>query len=195
MLFSEKRDLLREKQIIEMETVRLQARQLGIESQIAKIKAQVEANVKPDPVIAELEQLVEMHAAQLAQLERQYEAGTVAGSGLAPMKEKLTRAKIDLAKRRQEMSLPAGGDQVGKYNVELADITIELAEKAAALRVLNEQLGQTEHQLTAATTIDPRASRIRMAERAFEMADERVNGLNTRIVNLAPPMVSVIGGR
>ncbi len=195
MLLSEKRNLLREKQIIEMETVRLQARQLGIESQIKRIKDEAEAKAKPDPVIAELEQLVEMHAAQLARLQKQFETGTVSLSGLAPMKEKLTRARIDLAKRRQETSLPAGGDQVGKYNVELADITIELAEKAAALQLLNEQLGQTEHQLIAATTIDPRASRIRTAARAFEMADERVNGLNARIVNLAPPMVSVIGGR
>ena len=82
-----------------------------------------------------------------------------------------------------------------KYNNDLADITIELAEKAAALRVLNEQLGQTEHQLTAATMVDPQASRIRMATRAFEMADERVNELNTRIVNLTPPTVSVLGGK
>jgi hypothetical protein len=192
MLLSEKRDLLREKQIIEMETVRLQARQLGIESQIAKIKAQVEANVKPDPVIAELEQLVEMHSAQLGELSTQYRPGS---NELADVKEKLTRARIDMAKRRQEMSLPAGGDQVGKYNIELADITIELAEKAAALRVLNEQLGQTEHQLTAATMIDPQVSRIRMAIRSFEMADERVNELNAHIVNLRPPTVSVLGGR
>ncbi|MHC4168944.1 MAG: hypothetical protein ACYSWQ_18490 [Planctomycetota bacterium] len=195
MLLSEKRDLLREKQIIEMETVRLQARQLGIESQIAKIKNQMEANVKPDPVIAELEQLVEMHAAQLALLERQYQAGRLEGTELVDVKEKLTRAKIDLAKRRQQVSLPGGGVQVGKYNNDLADITIELAEKAAALRVLNEQLGQTEHQLTAATMIDPQVSKIRMATRAFEMADERVNELNARIVNLRPPTVSVLGGK
>jgi hypothetical protein len=195
MLLSEKRNLLREKQTIEMETVRLQARQLGIESQIVRIKDQAEAKVKPDPVIAELEQLVKMHAAQLALLERQFEAGTVPRSGLATMQEKLTRARIDLAKRRQEMSLSAGGGQVGKYNVELADITIELAEKAAALRLLNEQLGRTEQQLGAATMIDPKLSRIRMAARAFEMADERVYQLNRRIANLRPPMVSVLGGK
>ena len=74
-------------------------------------------------------------------------------------------------------------------------MTIEFAEKTAALRVLSEQLGQTEQQFTAATVVDPRVSRIRQATQAFEIADQRVDELNTRSATLRPPVVSMLGGK
>ena len=193
MIISEKRSLLREKQNIEMEIARLLARQLAIERQIAVTEKQIAAKLETDPVTAELQQLVEMHASQLALVERQLEAGRLPAIELADMKEKLTRAKIELAQRHEQLSKSAGGDQLTKYNNELADITIEFAEKTAALRVLSEQLGQTEQQLTAATVIDPQVSRMRQATRAFEIADQRVNELNTRAANSQPPVVSILG--
>jgi len=196
VLLSENRDLLREKRGIEMEIARLQAQQLAIEMQIVQMSHDLVTKVQPpDPVVSQLEQLIEMHTEQLALMEKQAEAGRLEGNELADVKEKLTRAKIDLAKRRQQTSLPAGGAHVEKYNLELADLTIELAEKMAALKIISEQLGQAEHQLAAATTIDPRLSKIRMATRAFEIADQRVSELNAELASLQPPVVSVLGGR
>ncbi len=74
------------------------------------------------------------------------------------------------------------------------DKTIEFAEKTAALKVLSEQLGQTEQQLMAATVLDPQVSRIRQAIRAFEIADQRIDELSARSANLRPPVVSMLGG-
>ena len=194
MLLSEKRNLFREKQNIEMEIARLLARQSAIERQIVEIEKQIAAKLETDPVTAELRQLVEMHASQLAQMERQFQAGTLPASGLADIREKLTRAKIELAQRHEQLGKSAGGDQLAKYNNELADMTIEFAEKTAALQVLSEQLGRTEQQFMAATVLDPQVSRIRLAVRAFEIADQRVDELNARSANLRPPVVSMLGG-
>ena len=194
MLLSENRNLLREKQNIQMEIARLRARQSAIEMQIAEIEKQIAAKLETDPVTAELQQLIEMHASQLALMERQLQAGRLPAIELADMKEKLTRAKIELAQRHEQLGKSAGGDQLAKYNNELADKTIEFAEKTAALQLLSEQLGQTEQQFMAATMLDPRLSRIRMATRTFEIADQRVNELNTRSANLQRPVVSMLGG-
>jgi hypothetical protein len=194
MLLGEKRNLFREIQGVEMEIARLLARQSAIERQIAATEEQIAAKLKSDPVTGELQQLVEMHAAQLALMERQFQAGTLGSTELAAIREKLTRAKIELAQRHEQLSKSAGGDQLAKYNNELADKTIEFAEKTAALQVLSEQLGQTQQQLMTATVLDPQVSRIRQATRAFEIADQRVNELNTRTVNLQPPVVAILGG-
>jgi len=194
MLLSEKRNLLREKQDIEMEIARLVARQSAIEMQITKIRDQIEAKVKPDPVTAELQQLIEMHASQLAVIETQ-RTGRHPAIESVDIKEKLTRAKIELAQRHEQISKAAGGDQLTKYNNELADMTIEFAEKTAALQVLSKQLGQTEQQFMSATVLDPQVSRIRMATRAFEIAARRVDELNTRSATLRPPVVSMLGGK
>ena len=195
MLLSENRNLFREKQNIEMEIARLLARQSAIEMRIAATERQIAAKLKTDPVSAELQQLVEMHASQLALMERQFQAGKLPVVELADIKEKLTRAKIELAQRHEQLSKSAGGDQLTKYNNELADKTIEFAEKTAALRVLSEQLGQAEQQFMAATVVNPRVSRIRQATRAFEIADQCVDELNTRSATLRPPVVSMLGGK
>ena len=195
MLLSEKRNLFREKQNIEMEIARLLARQSAIERQIVATEKQIAEKLKSDPVTAELQQLLEMHTSQLALMEREFQAGRLAITGLADVKEKLTRAKIELAQRHEQLSKSAGGDQLAKYNNELADKTIEFAEKTAALQILSEQLGQAEQQFMTATVLDPQVSRIRMATRAFEIAARRVDELNTRSANLRPPMVSMLGGK
>jgi len=194
MLLSEKHDLLREKQGIEMDVARLRARQTAIEMQIVQMSNDLVTKAQPpDPVVSQLEQLVEMHTEQLKLMEKQAEVGRLTSNELADVKEKLTRAKIDLAKRRQETSVAAGSARAEKYNDELADLTIELAEKTAALQVLDKQLGQTEQQLTAATMVDPQLSRVRAATRMFEIADQRINELNALIANLQPPVVSMLG--
>ena len=86
MLLSEKRNLFREKQNIEMEIARLLARQSAIERQIAEMGKQIDMKLATDPVTAELQQLVEMHASQLALMERQYQAGRAQGHELADIK-------------------------------------------------------------------------------------------------------------
>jgi len=194
MIVDQKRDLLRDKQGIEMDLARLLARQSAIERQVAVIRDQIDAKVEPDPVTAELQQLVETHTRQLAVMERQYDAGRAQGNELADIKEKLTRAKIDLARRREQLSNAAGGNRLASYNTELADLTIRFAERTAELQVLDEQLGLTEQQFVAATMLDPHLLRIRSATRAFEIADQRVDELITRAANLQPPTVSILGG-
>jgi hypothetical protein len=195
MLLSEKRGLFREKQNIEMEIARLLARQSAIEEQIVTTEKQIAIKLRTDPVSAELQQLVEMHTSQLALMEREVQTGRLAITGLADVKEKLTRAKIELAQRHEHSSKSAGGDQLVKYNNELADMTIEFAEKTAALQILSEQLGQAEQLFMTATILDPQVSRIRLATRAYEIADQRVDELNTRSANLRPPVVSMLGGK
>jgi len=188
ILISEKQELLRKKLSSEMDVARLRASQSAIEEQIAAVKNQVESAVKNDSIASELQKLVEMHAAQLSQAEKQHQEAAI-----AEMKENLARARIELARHREQLSKSAGGDQLVKLNNLLADTTIEFAQKTAELQILSDQLGQAQQQLTAATMLDPQVSRLRWATRAFEIADQRVIDLNTHSINLQPPVVSVIG--
>ncbi|MGB2864784.1 MAG: hypothetical protein WBC05_15770, partial [Sedimentisphaerales bacterium] len=88
----------------------------------------------------------------------------------------------------------AGTDQLAKFSNELAMMAIDIAENKAMLEIVSNQLNRTEQQLTASTILDPQVSRIRLVVRAFEIADRRVNELNTLALNVQPPTVSVIGG-
>jgi DNA repair exonuclease SbcCD ATPase subunit len=190
MLLSEKNNLLRENQNLEMELARLQGRMPAIEEQIMRIKKEIDQKVNADQVSEELRNIIVLQEKYLEEYKRLIENDTASLSGLA---EKLARAKIELARRREQIGVSAGADQLAKFSNELATLAIDTAEKKAMLQIVSNQLNRIEQQLTASTTLDPQVSQIRLAVRALEIADKRVNELNTLALNVQPPTVSVLG--
>lgn len=193
ILLDKKQDLLQDKQELEMEVASLNARRSAIEQQIAKIGKEVANKVKDDLITVELQGIVDGLTKQLVDKNKLFEAGRSSSAELEDMRQKLARTRIELAKRREELSKSFGGDQLAQFNTGYANSMVELAEKTAMLSIVTDQLRQTEQQLTAATTFDPRLSRMRTAREAFEIANRRVNQLEILAANLQPPTVTVLG--
>lgn len=190
---SEKNNLLREKQNLEMELARLQGRMPAIEEQIMRIKKEIDEKVQHDQVSEELRKILALQVKHLEAVKRFAEKGRVESAQLADAEEKLARARIELARRREQIGASAGTDQLAKFSNELAMLSIDMAENKAMLEIVSNQLNRTEQQLTASTILDPQVSRIRFAVRTFEIAEKRVNELNTLALNVQPPTVSVLG--
>jgi hypothetical protein len=194
MLLSEKNNLLREKQNLEMDLARFQGRMPAIEEQISRIRAKIEEKVQDDQVSEELRKILALQVNYLEGVKKLVDSGSVGAAELADAEEKLARARIELARRNEQIGASAGTDQLAKFSNELAMQAIDMAEKNAMLKAITNQLDQTEQQLTAVDVSDPQISRIRMATQSLEVAERRVNELNARLVNLQLPMVSVLGG-
>ncbi|MBL7152573.1 MAG: hypothetical protein ISS79_02560 [Phycisphaerae bacterium] len=189
----EKQELQRVKRMLEMDVARFKARRTAIEQAVAKISVDVAQKLDADPVTAELEKILKINATLLAATKKRYESGTISGAEIQQVEEKLARARIELARRREELSKAAGGAELAKFNSELISLAIDLAEKTAELQVLNTQLGQTESQLAMATTLNTQLSELRYAKEAFDAAQRRISQLKARLANLVPPTVTVIG--
>jgi len=194
ILLSEKNNLLREKQNLEMELARLQGRMPAIEAQIKRIKSEIDERVQGDQVSEELGKILAVQVKYLEGVKKLVDNGSVGTAELADAEEKLARARIELAMRREQIGASVGIDQMAKFSNELAMQAIDMAEKKAMLDVVKKQLDQTEQQLTAVDMSDPQISRIRMSTQVLEIAERRVNELNARLVNLQLPTVSVLGG-
>jgi hypothetical protein len=194
ILLDEKSSLFREKQNLEMELARMQGRMPAIDEQIMRIKKEIDEKVREDQVSEELERILALQVKYLEGVKKLADSGLVQGTEVADAEEKVARAKIELARRREQIGASAGTEQLAKFSNELATLAIDMAEKKAMLEVIKKQLDQTEQQLTAADISDPQVSRIRLAAQSLEIAERRVNELNARLVNLQLPMVSVIGG-
>ena len=194
MLMSEKYDLLREKQNLEREIARLKARPPVIEEQIVRTQHEIQEKIKDDPVSNELKHILELQHRQLEAVKRLVNDGRSSSVELTNAEEKIVRTRIEIAQRRELLSKSAGGDQLAKFSNELSTLTVDLAEKQAMLKVIDDQLGQTEQQLMVATISDLQVTRIRQATQILEGVERRANELNSRIIDLQPPTVSVIGG-
>ena|GEM_PF-847906 len=192
VLASQKHELLRNLAVTEMELARLQARRSAIEQQIAETGKQAE-ELADDPVIAEMEKMLEISTRGLDITEKLVRDGRISAPDLDKARMEIARARIELAKRRQELANTAGGSRLASLNNELTTLAIDLAEKTAEAQVLNRQLEQLNGQLSATAAFDPELAQIRLAKRAFDIAERRANELRTLAAGLNPPTVAVLG--
>lgn len=190
-LLDRKQDLTRDKQELEMDIARQKARRSAIELQITKTETQIKKQLINDPVITALQEMVNIHVEHADRLQSQ--SSGVKHTTIGAAKEKIGKAKIELAKRREQIAKSAGGRGLMQFNNQLTELMIDIAEQKAVFGVINNQLSQIEGQLAAVATFDPQLSQIRLAKQAFDIADRRVSELKTRIANLQPPMITVIG--
>ena len=193
VLFTQQQNLTGQKRTLEMDVARLKARQKAIEERIRTIGSQSTSKIKDDPVIKELEQIIDHQTQRLEQFKMMVERGQSPRSGLFDEEDKLSRLKIELAKRREELSETAGGEQLSALNNDLSNTVIDLAGKEAELNEIEKQLSSIESQIKAASKIDPNVLRIRQARKALEEAENRVNELKAKEANLQPPQVIAIG--
>jgi hypothetical protein len=192
-LMAQRRDLARRRQALEMDFATSEARRRAIEEQFNVVRLKTAKEIKEDSVAREMQTLVEMSQKHVDMLAKQAEAGNLSVADLAKARESLTRAKIELARRREELANSAGGGQLKEFNSELSRMTIDMAEKRAELDFIRQQLAQTEDLLVQASRFDPRATRIRMAREALDAAEAQVADLKAKLARLQFPTLTVIG--
>jgi hypothetical protein len=201
MLLERRNDLFTNKQRLEMDIARDEARRSAIEEQISRIDAVVTDKVKSDFVCLELQRMVDLHTKRLEEMNRDVDAVKLEGrefivpaQHIDELTEKLARAKIELAKRHDELSDAVGGNRLRDLNVNLTDVVIDLAMSRAEFEVVSRQLAETEEQLKTASAFDPEISQIRLAQEELEMAERWVSELHIRFTSLREPSVTVLGG-
>jgi len=178
---------------IELNLAGQEARRRAIAEQMDRTYREAHARLAEDQVTKELESLVELSAENLSNLRKQADAGLVSVADMGQATENLTRARIELAKRREELSKQVGGGQLDQLTGEMSRMAIDRAEKEAQRDILNKQLAQVQQQLAQASTFDLDAARLRMAREALDILARRVAELQVRIANLQRPMVTTIG--
>jgi hypothetical protein len=192
-LAGQRNELARRIQALELDLAGLDARQKAVQEQIAATQAAAGKQLADDRVTQELEELEHTNAINLENLKKLAGAGRVSAADLAQAEESAARIRIELARRREELSRQAGGGQLEEFTKELSRIAIDKAEKEAQLQIVRKQLDEVQKQLAEALTFDPEAARLRLAREALDITGRRVAELQTRLADLQPPTVLVIG--
>jgi|GEM_PF-3473984 len=183
-LTKQRKNLLADKQMTEMNREISSARCSAMKGQLDSIRVHIRERLESDPMIKELQQIMD----RLSQLS----SGRTADERLRPL-EALLNATMRLAEQKEKVAQAAGADRMVKYNREIADIEIDFYVQDAQLGMTEKQLAEVEKQLKAASALQPKLSRIRLARRELDSAERRVIESQARLAQLMQPTVTVIG--
>jgi len=183
-LTKQRKVLLRMKQELEMNREISSARCSAMKGQLDSIRVHIRERLESDPMIKELQQIMD----RLSQLSR----GRTDDERLRPL-EALLNATMRLAEQKEKVAQAAGADRMVKYNREIADIEIDRNVQDAQLGMTEKQLADVEKRLKAASALQPKLSRIRLARRELDSAERRVIESQARLAQLMRPTVTVIG--
>jgi chromosome segregation ATPase len=164
----------------------------SITKQIAENQAKLEERLQADEVTKELAEIVQSNAEGLARIEQLVKDGRAPAAELNAPQEKLARAKIDLAKRREELG-KSGSGMIEALTRKLTDLATESSRTDAEIINLKRQLEEATQFLERAGDYEILSLR---ADAAMQNLREMIvlsSQLERRIRLVQPPQVSVIG--
>jgi hypothetical protein len=161
---------------------------------IADIQAKIKNQLENDSITIELQSIVEMSGKLVIEAEKQVKAGTISSLQLDELKEKLARARIEIARRREQLSNSVGGNLIETLNKELADRSIQATQDEASIRSLEQQLVEAESLLAKADDYELLTLKVEMAKQSLQESILWRDRLSRQIRLLQSPMISILGG-
>jgi hypothetical protein len=158
---------------------------------MAQFKAEAEEQVKDDINIKYIEEMILRQEEQIANAEKLVEAGRSTPAELEEAREKLTRAKIELAKRREDIMQEGGFAYILRGKIEETSTQMNLIQ--ARIKYLEQRLIESQQYLSQADGFELLSIKADVARRNLEDVMDMRNGLSRRVRMIQPAMVSVIG--
>jgi len=161
---------------------------------IADIQARIKKQLENDSITTELQSIVEMSGKLVIEAEKQVKAGTISSLQLDELKEKLARARIEIARRREQLISSVGGNLIESLNKELADRSIQATQDEASIRSLEQQLVEAESLLAKADDYELLSIKADIAKQNLQESILWRDRTSRQIRFLQSPMVSILGG-
>jgi len=166
----------------------------SIAKRIAQTKAKMEDQIAKDEVAKEMQQIIERQIQQVATTKQLYEKGIAGEDKIAEAEQSLSRARIELAQRLEQLSKAAGGNLIESLNRELADRSTQAAQNQAKLTALTRQLAEAEELLNKADEHELLMLKADITKQNLQEAIVWRDRISRQMRLIQPPMVSVLGG-
>ena len=194
-LYSMTQDLQKDEYSRKMELSRMEARSKAIEKQIPKLQKSLQEQIHNDPVSLSIERLIDELEQHLPTIKTSYKAGTTDANAIAQMQEKISRSRIELARRKEEIGAIGGGGRIKDFTTDLVKLEMEIEESKAMQLAIYEQLRQIEKQTAKAEAINLKAAQTRQGNLELERIQQRINMIESEIATTAAPSTTVLGGK
>jgi len=163
--------------------------------QISEIQIKITEQLENDAISIEQQKIIDLIGKLLIEAERQAKAGTITISQVNEIKEKLARARIEKATRRESLSKSLGGNLIESLNKELADRSIQATQGEASITSLEKQLVEAESLLAKVDDYEVLSLKVDMAKQGLQESILWRDRTSRQIRLLQSPMVSILGGK
>jgi hypothetical protein len=177
-------DIMAQLQSVQLEKASQEAYRDGLVKRISEIQMEVEKTVANDVIADELKQVIERRMMELKNTQQKIDAGVVSSGELAAVEDKLATARIDLARRREELSKTGSAAGLGQLTAELTTLTLERnriqAKEEQFLRQLDEargSLGRYAEYERMKLRLDVAKQNLKDAETLFNRARQKARML------------------
>lgn len=174
----------------------LEARQRALAEQIAKASELTEARVKEDVVAAELQRVVELREQVLERARKLFESGHAPQEEIRAAEEGVALARVDLARRREEVAGKAGGKALEELNAALIQTSAQLAEMQATAGAIVQAMNdlQTRNVLARSDGYETLTRQQRIADEQLDMALHELMRAQQQLRTYTAPTVTILGG-
>jgi hypothetical protein len=190
-------DIYRLRQEVQAAKLSQASNQVIIEAttkRISEIQIKITEQLENDAISIEQQKIIDLIGKLLVEADRQAKAGTISISQVNEIKEKLARARIEKAKRRESLSNSIGGNLIDSLNKELADRSIQETEDEASLTSREKQLVEAESLLAKVDDYELLSLKVDMAKQSLQESILWRDRISRQIRLLQSPMVSILGG-
>jgi hypothetical protein len=164
---------------------------------ISEIQNKITEQLEKDTIINEYQKIIEISDEFLIEAEKEAKDGKISAAQAAQIdeiKEKVFRAKIEQARRRESLSISIGGNLLESLNKELADRSIQATDQEASLISLEKQLVEAESLLAKADDYELLTIKVDVAKQNLQESILWRDRVSRQIRLLQSPMVSILGG-
>jgi hypothetical protein len=155
------------------------ARREAVERRIDELRKKAEATSSADPILKELETLVDIRERARTGLRQanQVQAGAVTEAQLAEADAQLAQARVDLLKTRRDTEEQAGGGALRELNNELSQLMVQAAEIQGQQKELNSIIDALRDELRANIQAHAAAERL---QQELETVRQRRSHIDAR---------------
>ena len=161
---------------------------------ISEIQIKIAEQLANDSISIEQQKIIDLIGKLLVETERQAKEGTITTSQVNGIKERLARARIEKAQRRESLGKSIGGNLIESLNRELAGRLIQETEDEASLTSLGKQLVEAEALLEKVDDYELLSLKADMAKQSLQESILWRDRTSRQIRLLQSPMVSILGG-
>lgn len=162
-----------------------------LNKQIEETKKKAEFQIAEDSVLKDLERMLDISKERVQTMEAMIKAGQANQTALQEAMEKLTRANIELAQRKEQLGASAGAERISDLLKRIDDISLRTTESKIQTNRLKERIAQSEECLNLAGDYEILVLRLDLAKEKLGEALRRADA--ERVCQPVPPVITPIG--